>query len=270
MAASAFEIVQAFLLSIGGAAFIILGLSSWLGKVWAARILEKDRLRYTKEMESIKQSNKTISDALNVASSAHSETLKIYAELRSKAISQLWNDFLKIKNATPLSLFFLDLIPHGKTVSQILTVKGKAGINGQFSDSKRLFMELSSECFSPYLDERHLELLYLYRKAVFRIHYYYEKIESNDSVNDGSWRFDELLLAQFKLTFGEDTSLKMQNDKWTISYFLTFIEKHLITELRHALNGEKDSNSILEKALKNISEVSEIRMLELKSDEPSQ
>jgi len=33
---------------------IIIGLSSWLGKVWANRILEKDKLKYTSEIEWIK------------------------------------------------------------------------------------------------------------------------------------------------------------------------------------------------------------------------
>src|SRR6266545_315513 len=32
--------------SVGGASILILGLSSWLGKVWASRILEKDRATY--------------------------------------------------------------------------------------------------------------------------------------------------------------------------------------------------------------------------------
>jgi len=37
----------AFLTSLGGGGAIVVWLSSWLGKVWAARILEQDRRKYT-------------------------------------------------------------------------------------------------------------------------------------------------------------------------------------------------------------------------------
>ena len=38
-----FELVGAILFSIGSAGAILFALSSWLGKVWANRILEKER-----------------------------------------------------------------------------------------------------------------------------------------------------------------------------------------------------------------------------------
>ena len=37
-----FQIASAVLLSLGTGGAIVVGLSSWLGKVWASRILEKD------------------------------------------------------------------------------------------------------------------------------------------------------------------------------------------------------------------------------------
>ena len=46
-----FNIAAAILASVGGSAIIIVGLSSWLGKVWANRILEKDKLKVQKEYE---------------------------------------------------------------------------------------------------------------------------------------------------------------------------------------------------------------------------
>ncbi|HEY8100913.1 MAG TPA: hypothetical protein VIF82_09165 [Burkholderiaceae bacterium] len=38
-----FELASAILISIGSAGILLFGLSSWLGKVWASRILEKER-----------------------------------------------------------------------------------------------------------------------------------------------------------------------------------------------------------------------------------
>src|SRR5262245_33897367 len=38
-----FEVVTATLMAIGSAGILLFALSSWLGKVWASRILEKER-----------------------------------------------------------------------------------------------------------------------------------------------------------------------------------------------------------------------------------
>jgi hypothetical protein len=49
-----FKLISAFLLSIGGAGAIILALSSWLGKIWANRIMESDRARYAHQLEELR------------------------------------------------------------------------------------------------------------------------------------------------------------------------------------------------------------------------
>jgi hypothetical protein len=50
----AFEIAQAVLLALGGGGLIILGLSSFLGKVWAQRILETEKSEHEKEISEFK------------------------------------------------------------------------------------------------------------------------------------------------------------------------------------------------------------------------
>lgn len=49
-----FKTITAVLASIGGAGVIIIGISSWLGKVWANRILEKDRFKYSSLLEELR------------------------------------------------------------------------------------------------------------------------------------------------------------------------------------------------------------------------
>lgn len=51
---NAIEIGGAILVSLGGAAAIILGFSSWLGKVWAERILNKEKTKYAQQLEEFK------------------------------------------------------------------------------------------------------------------------------------------------------------------------------------------------------------------------
>lgn len=49
-----YEVAFILLSSVGGAVLIIGALSSWLGKVWADRILESEKAKYARELDSIR------------------------------------------------------------------------------------------------------------------------------------------------------------------------------------------------------------------------
>lgn len=49
------EIGGTIILSLGGSTVIILAFSSWLGKVWAERILAKEKAQQTQDLEDFKQ-----------------------------------------------------------------------------------------------------------------------------------------------------------------------------------------------------------------------
>ena len=49
-----FKLAFAIISSIGGAGLIILGLSNWLGKIWAARLMEAEKQKYAKDLETFK------------------------------------------------------------------------------------------------------------------------------------------------------------------------------------------------------------------------
>jgi hypothetical protein len=48
LSTEAFEIAQAFILALGGGALIVFGLSSFLGKLWAQRILQNEKSEHEK------------------------------------------------------------------------------------------------------------------------------------------------------------------------------------------------------------------------------
>ena len=54
-ATEVFEVGGAVLLSLGGASALLFGLSSWLGKVWAERILSREKAEQAKELEDFKK-----------------------------------------------------------------------------------------------------------------------------------------------------------------------------------------------------------------------
>ena len=58
----------------------------------------------------------------------------------------------------------------------------------------------------------------------------------------------------------------MQSENWSPNYFFTFVEKHLIGELRSAVSGELSSAKVLNQAMKNIDIVSDIASMEFQRE----
>ena len=89
------KIGAAIMLSLGGAGVILFGLSSWLGKVWAERILTKEKAKIAEEFESFKTklTNDTESHKIKLKKSefifakefdAASSLMAIFQEITSK------------------------------------------------------------------------------------------------------------------------------------------------------------------------------------------
>ncbi|KPL96897.1 hypothetical protein BCT19_17015 [Vibrio splendidus] len=80
----ALNIVSAALVSIGGGSILILGLSSFLGKVWAQRILGSERAKYELELEKYR-------DELSKLSFEHQFKFQRLHERRVDVISQTYS-----------------------------------------------------------------------------------------------------------------------------------------------------------------------------------
>ena len=90
-----FKISGALIGSVGGAAVIIIGLSTWLGKVWANRILEEDKLRYSSELEKIKNELKSETEKRNFVFS-------LYFEGQFKLYNDLWVSLSELQDGVEL------------------------------------------------------------------------------------------------------------------------------------------------------------------------
>jgi len=87
-----FKISGAIIGSVGGAAVIIFAFSSWLGHVWANRILEKDKLKYSSELEKIKTK-------LNNESQKQNLMFSMYFEGQFKLYNDLWISLSELQSA---------------------------------------------------------------------------------------------------------------------------------------------------------------------------
>lgn len=82
------DLALAIITSLGGGSAIVFGLSTFLGKVWAGRILEKDKLKYQSEMEAIKSE-------LNKKIHEHNVAISRVDSQRSEAVRELYVSLLE-------------------------------------------------------------------------------------------------------------------------------------------------------------------------------
>ncbi|MCM3487906.1 hypothetical protein M3689_01150 [Alkalihalophilus marmarensis] len=87
-----FKVAAAIILSFGGSGVILLGLSSWLGKIWASRILEKEKKEHILEIEDYKsklqanvnRANSIIDKSVFVTKLQYDKEFSIYLEIWEK------------------------------------------------------------------------------------------------------------------------------------------------------------------------------------------
>jgi hypothetical protein len=96
-----FKIIMSALGATSGASLILFGMSSWLGKIWANRILEKDRKKYTKELEQLKTNNQQTIDKFRAKLEATNLKLTIayggIFEKQVNAILELYSKLLELE-----------------------------------------------------------------------------------------------------------------------------------------------------------------------------
>lgn len=109
-----FEIAVAILASIGGAGVIIVGLSSWLGKVWANRILEQEKTELSKDVEGYKNKLDTELQRLNFANDKAIHVSKNQYEKEFQFYTEIWESLVELTNKT-LNLFpLIENVPADK------------------------------------------------------------------------------------------------------------------------------------------------------------
>lgn len=84
-----YQVAFIMLSSVGGAAVIIAALSSWLGKVWANRILESDKAKYTQELDKIRHQFQIELDQLSIIHENHKSSFQRMIKALRKSIISL-------------------------------------------------------------------------------------------------------------------------------------------------------------------------------------
>jgi len=93
------EVCAAVLASIGGAGAIVLGLSSYLGKIWAERGLQKQRQEYTKLNLEFSHQLDLASRRIQIELDAVSHLRRLRTESAFEKIRELWKRVAALRTA---------------------------------------------------------------------------------------------------------------------------------------------------------------------------
>ena len=157
----ALKIAGAALASIGSASAIMWALSSWLGKVWASRILEQDRVKYAREIEQLKAEYGREIEGLKTELEKTVFVSRIQFETEFKALADIW------RNVADLRGSISELRPIGLHMVQRGVDENEA-FNNRFREYARLLDGLLKSVHhnSPfYPEDIHAQLVALLQTA---------------------------------------------------------------------------------------------------------
>ena len=92
--------VGSFIFSLGGGAAIVWALSSWYGKVWAGKILEKDRAAYQEQLEILKIEGREALENLRGQTEKELFVHRLQFEKEFEAYVKLWEKADNLRGAT--------------------------------------------------------------------------------------------------------------------------------------------------------------------------
>lgn len=157
------DVAGAVIVSVGGGAVLVWGLSSWLGKVWAERILEKDRANYqtaiSKLQHEMEQANRRLQVHLDGALHVH----RVQFEAEFAAMKTIWEKTMTARGTMAAVRPTFGIAPIDETPEQ-----SRARLLGRCRAFSAALEELKDAVFnnSPFISEAlHRELLELLRAA---------------------------------------------------------------------------------------------------------
>lgn len=93
------EVAAAILVSLGGAGAIIIWAASWLGKVWANRILESDRRKYGEELERVRSELETSRRLLQAELDKAIHVHRVQFETEFRVLADIWAKLAVLRSA---------------------------------------------------------------------------------------------------------------------------------------------------------------------------
>lgn len=258
-----FKVGSSILASLGGATLILFAFSSWLGKVWANRILESEKNKLSAELESIKISNQNFVNAIGVSNTLYIESQKAFANERVNATKNLWSQLIDLRNNKSSAVMFLDVLTF-KEYYQIHNNPKLLFFDEELSE-KNLCKTLNADIdiLRPFIDEKAYAYFWSYRALIGRLSIYIKKIrEYGQPVIP--WQEDIGVNEILKPIFSKDEFDKLKNEKWDTQTLFNYIETVLAEHLRFLASGAELSRESLKHSISINKAAESLRKIEEK------
>ncbi|MGN1153765.1 MAG: hypothetical protein ACI4S3_07025 [Candidatus Gastranaerophilaceae bacterium] len=171
-----FSLFGKMVFSVGGAGVIILGLSSWIGKIWADKLMQSLKKQNQKEIEEYKlklaeqlEILKAKNDKLNYISKTQFDAeFKMYQEL-SKAIYILINTIKKFDQS--------------QTIANVAYIKIAQSLSEETKKAFQIFEQLLFQ-YAPFIQEKIFLICEHFRIVVFTkfISFHMEELFNEDNI----------------------------------------------------------------------------------------
>ena len=135
--ADAWKVALAVLASLGGGGVIVALLSGWLGKVWANRLMEKDRTQYAAEIERLRSSLDRSNRQVQAELEKTIFVTRVHFETEFKALADIWRHLARVRAAMENLRTAVDALSPGETRESRLDSRLEifANVIGPFIDA---------------------------------------------------------------------------------------------------------------------------------------
>jgi hypothetical protein len=252
-----YKIISITIGSIGSASVLIIFLSSWLGKVWAARILESDRSKFSQEIENLKINHQAYLASHTLINSTILESKKVFVEKRICAIEETWNEFLASKKKVSAGISFLDVLredeyhefrdsPKLRYITETTTIENTLS-----------FMPSTIDKYKIFLDEQTYIIIGGYFGIAARLCFYIQQICAGSTSKKG-WREDKRLLMFCRTILNDVEMNSFIVEKWETSKLLGVIESKLSIHLKELCLVEDIVNDTISTKIKISHSIQEV------------
>ncbi len=252
-----FQIITAALGAVGGSTIIILGLSSWLGKVWANRILEQDKFKYSQELESLRSSTQNFHSSLSLTNATYFETKKAYAEKRVNAITEVWKEFVEFRERTPSEIIWLDILEKKEYGEFSSNPKFNGFMDGTDLSIINDIMPKKLDILRPFMDDITYQLFATYTGTVARLCFYLNKC-CHGNVPEYDWRDDDGVVRILSAGLSGAEFQQFQTEKWSVQILLNFLQLRISNHLKNIATGADLAKEAMDHALEFSKAVTEI------------
>ena len=260
------------LAQFGGATFIVLGLSGWLGKLWVQRILAQDKAKYDIEMEKLKNNylkefesakalNLKLENTLTTSNATYMESRKLYAEKRMSAICDAWQKIQDLNNKAPLAFGLYGML-------------GNAMFSGENSKDlqpetelmhiNKLRKETSIDFLKLFLDDKAVQIFNANSLLIMRVTIFLRDEFAGRS-SDFDWRTDEAIRDSLKQAL-EDDYETLRKEEWDLGEVQIQLQNKFLKHLKKLATGSDLAEEALQHSHGFVRTLDQIRKIEIETE----